>query len=329
MSDRSPVLVTRSLADEVMRYLDEHCLVTLNDEDRPMQRDRLLAEVKGKRGLLPMLTDRIDEELLDAAGPDLAVVANYAVGYDNVNVASCTERGVLVTNTPDVLTDATADMTWSLILAASRRLGEGERLIRAGHSWGWAPDFMLGREVTGKTLGVVGMGRIGQAVAARARGFRMRLLYHSRTRKRDAEAALGAEYRDLPALLSEADIVSVHVSLSDETHHLFGADEFRAMKPTAVFVNTTRGAVVDEEALAYALERSEIFAAGLDVYEREPEIHVGLLSLDNVVLAPHLGSATVETRTAMGMLAAENLVAALEGRSPPSLVNPEAVERPA
>jgi glyoxylate reductase len=329
MIDRPPVLVTRALADEVMRYLDQRCLVTLNDEDRPMRRDRLLAEVKGKRGVLPMLTDQIDEEFLDAAGPDLTVVANFAVGYDNVDVDACTERGVLVTNTPDVLTDATADMAWSLILAASRRVGEGERLIRAGRAWGWAPDFMLGREATGKTLGVVGLGRIGRAVAARARGFRMRILYHSRTRRADQEASLGAEYRDLPALLTEADIVSVHVSLSEQTHHLFGADEFRAMKPTAVFVNTTRGAVVDEEALAVALKRGEIFAAGLDVYEREPEVHPDLLGLDNVVLVPHLGSATVETRTAMAMLAAENLVAAVESRRPPSVVNPEVLERPA
>jgi glyoxylate reductase len=329
MTDRPPVLVTRALADEVMQYLDQHCVVTLNDEDRPMRRDRLLAEVKGKRGVLPMLTDRIDEEFLDAAGPDLTVVANFAVGYDNVDVAACTERGVLVTNTPDVLTDATADMTWSLILAASRRVGEGERLIRGGRPWGWAPDFMLGREVTGKTLGIVGLGRIGRAVAARAQGFRMRILYHSRTRRPDAEAGFGAEYRDLPALLTEADIVSVHVSLSEQTHHLFGATEFRAMKSTAVFVNTTRGSVVDEEALAKALKQNEIFAAGLDVYEREPEVHPDLLGLDNVVLVPHLGSATVETRTAMAMLAAENLVAAVEGRRPPSVVNPEVVERPA
>ena len=327
MIDRPPVLVTRRLAHEVMGYLDEHCLVTLNEEDRPMPRERLLGEVKGKRGVLPMLTDRIDDELLDSAGPGLEVVANYAVGYDNVDVAACTSRGVLVTNTPDVLTDATADMTWSLILAASRRLGEGERLIRTGGTWAWAPDFMLGREVTGKTLGIVGFGRIGQAVAARAQGFRMRVLYYSRTRKREAEGALDAEYRDLSALLAEADVVSAHVSLSDETHHLFGADEFRAMRPTSLFVNTTRGAVVDEEALGSALRHGEIFAAGLDVYEREPEVHPLLLSLDNVVLVPHLGSATVETRTAMGMLAAQNLVAAVEGRPPPSAVNPEALER--
>ncbi len=326
MSDRPPVLVTRALSDDVLSYLDEHCSVTLHDEDRPMPRERLLTEVKGKHGMLPMLTDRIDEETLEAAGTDLVVVANYAVGYDNVDVAACTKRGVLVTNTPDVLTDATADLAWTLILAASRRVVEGDRLIRAGRPWSWAPDFMLGREVSGKTLGVVGLGRIGQAVCWRGRGFGMRLQYHSRTPKPEAEAAVAVEYRDFSELLEEADVITVHVSLSEDTRHLFGAEEFRAMKPTAVFVNTTRGAVVDEAALVTALRTREIFAAGLDVYEREPEVHPGLLSLDNVVLAPHLGSATVETRTAMGMLAAKNLVAALEGERPPSLVNPEALE---
>jgi glyoxylate reductase len=326
MRDRPPVLVTRALSDDVLRYLDEHCSVTLHDEDRPMPRERLLTEVKGKRGILPMLTDRVDEEALDAAGTDLVVVANYAVGYDNVDVSACTRRGVLVTNTPDVLTDATADLTWTLILAASRRVVEGDRLIRAGRPWSWAPDFMLGREVSGKTLGVVGMGRIGQAVCRRARGFGMRLQYHSRTPKPEMEAAVSVEYRDFSELLEEADVVTVHVSLSEDTRYLFGAEEFRAMKPTAVFVNTTRGPVVDEAALVTALRTREIFAAGLDVYEREPEVHPDLLSLENVVLAPHLGSATVETRTAMGMLAAENLVAALEGERPPSLVNPEALE---
>jgi glyoxylate reductase len=326
MTERPPVLVTRALPDDVLRYLDEHCSVTLHEENRPMPRERLLTEVKGKRGVLPMLTDRVDEETLDAAGTDLVVVANYAVGYDNVDVAACTRRGVLVSNTPDVLTDATADLTWTLILAASRRVVEGDRLIRAGRPWSWAPDFMLGREVSGKTLGVVGMGRIGQAVCWRARGFGMRLQYHSRTPKSETEAAITVEYRDFSELLEEADVITVHVSLSEGTRHLFGAEEFRAMKRTAVFVNTTRGAVVDEAALVTALRTGEIFAAGLDVYEREPEVHPELLRLENVVLAPHLGSATVETRTAMGMLAAENLVAALEGERPPSLVNPEALQ---
>ncbi len=320
---KPPVLVTRRLADEVMAFLDARCALTVNPEDAPIPRELLLAEAKGVRGLLTMLTDRVDDEVLDAAGPDLAVVANYAVGFDNVDVAACTARGVLVTNTPDVLTDATADIAWSLILAASRRVGEGERLLRAGRPWAWAPGFLLGREVTGKTLGVVGFGRIGQAVAERAAGFRMRVLYHSRSPKPEAEARLGAERRSFEDLLREADVISVHCALTDETRGLFGAEAFRAMKPTAILVNTARGPVVDEKALAAALRAGELFAAGLDVYEREPEVHPDLLALENVVLAPHLGSATVETRTAMGMLAAENLVAALEGRRPPTPLNPE------
>ena len=322
----APILVTRRLPAEAMAFLEARCDVTLFDEDRPIPRDRLLSEAKGKRGLLPLLTDRIDDEVLSAAGPDLAVVANYAVGYDNIDVAACTRRGIIVTNTPDVLTDTTADLTWSLILAASRRIVEGDRLVRATRPWAWAPEFLLGREVTGKTLGVVGFGRIGRAVAARARGFEMRALYHAR-REHPEAAALGAEHRAFEALLAEADVVSVHIPLTEDTRHRFGEAEFRAMKTTAVFVNTARGPIVDEAALARALRDGEIFAAGLDVYESEPKIHPDLLALDNVVLAPHLGSATVETRTAMGMLAAENLVAVLDGRRPPTPVNAEVLDR--
>jgi glyoxylate reductase len=324
VSTGQPVLVTRPLLEQVLRFLEVRCDVTRNREDRPMDRDSLLAEAAGKDGILSMLTDRIDDELLDAAGSQLKVVSNYAVGYDNVDVDACTRRGVLVTNTPDVLTDATADMAWALILGASRRMVEGDRLVRTGQPWSWSPTFMLGREVTGMTLGIVGLGRIGQAVAARAVPFQMRVLYHSRTRRSDAESALGLEYLPFDDLLGEADVISIHVPMSEETRHLFGQPQFRAMKPTAVLVNTARGPIVDEEALAQALSAGELFAAGLDVYEKEPEIHPSLLELENVVLAPHLGSATVETRTAMGMLAAENLVAALSGQPPRAMVNPEA-----
>ncbi|MDQ3991695.1 MAG: D-glycerate dehydrogenase [Actinomycetota bacterium] len=304
-----------------MAFLRERCDVTVNEEDRPIPRDRLLDDVAGKRGLLPMLTDRVDDELLDAAGGTLEVVANFAVGYDNVDVEACARRGVLVTNTPDVLTDATADMAWALILAASRRLGEGERVIRDRRPWSWSPDFMLGREVTGKVLGIVGFGRIGQAVARRAAGFGMPVLYTARTPKPHAEVTFGAEFRALDALLAESDVVSVHTSLTAETRHLFDSARFARMKPTAVLVNTARGPVVDEAALARALADGTIFAAGLDVYEREPDVEARLLELDNVVLAPHLGSATVETRTAMARLAAENLVAVLEGGGPLTPVN--------
>jgi glyoxylate reductase len=313
------VLLTRPLPDQVIEYLKARCELRLKEEDRPIPREVLLAEASGAHGLLTMLTDRIDDEVLDAAGPQLRVVSNYAVGYDNVDVAACSRRGILVTNTPDVLTDATADLAWSLILSASRRVAEGDRLVRDKTPWGWAPGFMLGREVTGKVLGIVGFGRIGQAVAARAAGFSMPIVYASRWARRDVPG----RFRTFHELLAEADIISVHVPLNDETRHLFGQKAFETMKPTAVLVNTSRGPVVDEAALADALRSGQIFAAGLDVYENEPEVHPSLLELDNVVLAPHLGSATVETRLAMGMLAAENLVAALEGREPRALVNRE------
>jgi glyoxylate reductase len=316
-----PVLLTRRLDDEVMAWLRERVDLQVFEEDRPIPRDRLLRDVRGKAALLPLLTDRVDAEVLDAAGPQLKVVANYAVGYDNVDVEECTRRGIVVTNTPDVLTAATADLAWSLILAASRRIVEGDRWIRAGRPWAWAPGFMLGHEVTGRTLGVVGLGRIGQAVAARARGFDMAVIYSSRTRREDAERATGARYVDLDALTAEADVISIHVALADGTRHLFDAARLKSMKETAVLVNTSRGPVVDEAALAEALETGEIFAAGLDVYEEEPNVHPKLLERGNVVLAPHLGSATVETRRAMGMLAARNLVAVLKGERPETPLN--------
>ena len=328
MTDRPSVLLTRTLPDQVMRFLEDRTDLLVNPEDRPIPRDLLLREVRGRDGLISMLTDRIDAEVLDAAGDRLRVVSNYAVGYDNVDVTACTERGVLATNTPDVLTAATADIAWALILGASRRVVEGDRLVRRGTPWSWAPTFMLGHEVSGATLGVVGFGRIGQAVAARGRAFDMDVLYASRSPRPDLEEALGVRQRHIEPLLAEADVVSVHVPLSDATRHLFGDEQFRAMKPTSIFVNTARGPIVDEAALARALRAGEIFAAGLDVYEREPEVHPELLGLESVVLAPHLGSATIETRTEMGMLAARNLLAAVAGERPAALLNPEAAGPP-
>jgi glyoxylate reductase len=325
MTERPSVLLTRRLPEEVMRFLEERTDLAVPDEDRPISRDDLMREVAGRHGLISMLTDRIDAPVLDAAGESLKVVSNYAVGYDNVDVAACTAGGVLVTNTPDVLTAATADLAWALILGASRRVAEGDRLIRSGTPWSWAPTFHLGREVSSKVLGVVGFGRIGQAVAARGRAFAMDVAYASRTPRPDLEAASGARHLDLDRLTEEADVISVHVPLTEETRHLFDRDRLRAMKQTAVLVNTARGPIVDEAALAAALREGDIFAAGLDVYEREPEVHPDLLELDNVVLAPHLGSATVETRTAMGMLAARNLLEVVAGRRPAALLNPEAL----
>jgi len=319
------ILVTRRLAPPVLERLAQRCEAIVHEGPGPMPRDRLLRELEGKAGVVTVMTERVDEEFLGAAGYGLVVVANFGVGYDNIDVPACSSRGVLVTNTPDVLTEATADIAWVLMMAAARRVGEGERFLRSRSEWVWEPDFMLGQDVYGKVLGIIGFGRIGRAVAKRGRCFGMRLLYYSSTRvPPEVEAELGAEYRELDDLLAEADFVTLHTPLTPKTRHLIDADRLAKMKRTAVLVNASRGPVVDEAALVEALRAGRIFAAGLDVFEREPEVYPGLLELANVVIIPHLGSATVETRTAMGLLAAENLIAALEGRRPPNLVNPEA-----
>jgi glyoxylate reductase len=311
-----------------MERIAERCDVSLHEGKDAMPRDRLLAEVSGKVGAVTLLTDKVDDEFLDAAGDRLRIVANYAVGFDNIDVAACTARGVMASNTPEVLTETTADTAWALMMAAARRIPEGDRFLRTRTPWIWGPMMMLGQDVHGKVLGVVGFGRIGQAMARRARGFGMRVIYFDVYRPSpDVEREFGAEFRDLDVLLAEADFVTLHTNLSPETHHLINAERLARMKPTSVLVNTSRGPVIDEAALADALRDGVIFGAGLDVFEREPEVHEGLLELDNAVVIPHLGSATVETRTAMGLLAADNLVAALEGRRPPTLLNPEAWDR--
>jgi glyoxylate reductase len=310
-----------------MERVVARCEADVWEGEDAIPRDDLLARIKGKAGAITLLTERVDGELLDAAGPDLVIVANYAVGFDNVDVDECTRRGVLVSNTPDVLTETTADLAWTLLMTAARRVAEGDRFLRSRTAWIWAPEMMLGQDVHGKVLGVVGFGRIGQSMARRASGFGMRVIYYDVIRPpEDVARELGAEYRAFDDLLAEADLISIHVALTPETRHLFGAEQFRRMKPTAVLVNTSRGPVVDEAALVDALRKGEIFGAGLDVFEKEPEVHPGLLELDNAVVIPHLGSATVETRDAMGFLAVENLYAALEERRPPTLVNPQAWE---
>jgi glyoxylate reductase len=324
---RPSVLVTRRLPPGPMDQVVERCEADVWEGEEAIPRDDLLARIKGKSGAITLLTERVDGELLDAAGPDLAIVANYAVGFDNVDVEECTRRGVLVSNTPDVLTETTADLAWTLLMTAARRVAEGDRFLRSGTPWIWAPEMMLGQDVHGKVLGVVGFGRIGQAVARRASGFGMRVIYHDVIRPpENVERELHAEYREFGDLLAEADFISIHVALMPETRNMFGPEQFRRMKPTAVLANTSRGPVVNEAALADALREGEIFGAGLDVFENEPEVHPGLLELDNAVVIPHLGSATVETRDAMGFLAVENLLAALGGRRPPTLVNPQAWE---
>jgi glyoxylate reductase len=298
--------------------------VRLAEREEAIPRPDLLALVAGADAVLTLLHDRVDVELLEAAGPQLRCVANVAVGYDNVDVVAAAQRGVTVTNTPGVLDDATADLTLALILAATRRVAEGDRLIRAGRPWAWGMSFMLGTSLRGKLLGIVGLGGIGRRVAERARAFGMEIAYHSRhPAPAEVVEALEAERLPLAPLLAEADVVSLHCPLTPETHHLIGAGELAAMKPDAVLVNAARGPVVDERALAEALAAGEIAAAGLDVYEREPRVEPGLLRLENVVLAPHLGSATVETRTAMAELAARNAISVLRGQGPLTPVAPQ------
>ncbi len=291
---------------------------TILSEDPP-GRDALIEAVPGAAAILTTVTEKIDAETLDAAGDSLQVIANMAVGYDNIDVEAATERGVAVTNTPGVLDETTADTAFMLLLAAARRLGEAERMLRAGQWKAWGPKQLTGPDVWGKTLGIVGMGRIGEAMARRARGFGMEILYYARSAKPEAE--LGAERRDLDELLGESDFVSVHTPLCGETHHLIGERELSLMGASAVLVNASRGPVVDEAALADALAEGKIFAAGLDVYEEEPKVHPKLMDLDNVVLAPHIGSASIETRDKMATMAAGNIVAALKGETPPNSVN--------
>jgi glyoxylate reductase len=326
MSERANVLVTRPIMEEPTRILRERFDVTIHENEFGIPRDELLKLVAGRQAIITMLTEKVDAELLDSAGPQLKIVANHAVGFDNIDVAACTAAGVLATNTPDVLTETTADTAFALLMAAARRVGEGERLLRSRTPWIWGPLMMLGQDVHHKTIGIVGFGRIGQAVARRARGFGMRVVYSDTVRlPAEVEAETGAERRELDDLLAQADFISIHTNLTPETRHLFDAEAFAKMKPTAVLVNTSRGPVVDERALADALTSGEIFAAGLDVFEREPEVEERLLSLENVVVIPHLGSATVDTRDAMGHLVVRNVFAALDGERPPTLLNPDAL----
>ncbi|MFL5767436.1 MAG: 2-hydroxyacid dehydrogenase [Actinomycetota bacterium] len=322
MSDKPSLLVTRQLVPSVMEALRARFDVDVFDGEGAIAREDLLKRVQGTAAALTLLTEKVDAEFFDAAGPQLRIVANHAVGYDNVDVPEATRRGVPVSNTPDVLTETTADLAWALLLAAARRIAEGDRFLRSRTPWIWGPQMMMGVDIHGKTLGVVGFGRIGQAVARRASGFGMKVIYSSSSGPRKADG-IDAEHREFDDLLKEADFVSVNVALNDATRHLFGEDEFRAMKPTAVLVNTARGPVVDEAALARALKAGEIFAAGIDVFEKEPEVHPELVECENAVIIPHLGSATIDTREAMGMLAVENLLAVFDGSEPPTLINPE------
>jgi glyoxylate reductase len=302
-----------------MRLLGDFDVTVLSE--KPPERDELLEAARGASGILSTVTEKVDAGLMDAAGDGLKVVANMAVGFDNIDLDAAGERSVVVTNTPEVLSETTADTAFMLLMAAARRLGEAERMLRAGGWDAWGPMQLLGPDVWGKKLGIVGFGRIGQALARRASGFDMEVAYHDMRRNEEAERELGARYLELEELLETCDFVSVHAPLTDETRHLIGEKELERMKDTSVLVNTSRGPVVDEAALAEALAEGRIFAAGLDVFEEEPKVHPRLLELENVVLAPHIGSASIETRDKMAALAAENLVAILRGEEPKTPVN--------
>jgi len=325
------VFITRRIFPEAKEKLEKAGFgYEINDTGKILGKSELLKRVRGKQGLIPLLNDQVDSEVMDAS-PDLQVIANLAVGYDNVDVAAATERGIMVTNTPGVLTETTADLTFGLLLAAARRITEADSYVRQGDWNGWElMQPQTGIDVHGKTLGIVGMGRIGAAVARRAySGFDMDVVYQSRTRKTGIEAELDSEYLELDELLERSDFVSLHVPLTSETKEMIGKKEFELMKDDAVLINVARGPVVDESALVEALKSGEIRGAGLDVFEAEPEVHPELKELDeNVVLTPHVGSASRETRLKIAEMGIENAIAALAGEEPPNLVNPEVLSGP-
>src|SRR3989338_1420184 len=318
------VYVTRQIPEEGINLLKKFCrMVEVNPHDSTLTYDELLMQVKGRDAILTMLSDRIDERLMSEA-KSLKVIANYAVGYDNIDIKVATAKGIVVTNTPGVLTDSTADMAWALLFSIARRIVEGDKVTRVGKFVGWAPMFLLGRDVVGKTLGIIGAGRIGTAMAMRSRGWCMKVLYTTQSNRNAVlEEMLGAKRVDLETLLKESDFISIHTPLSEKTRHLIGAKEISLMKKTAYLINTARGSVIDEAALVNALKNKQIAGAGLDVYQEEPKLKPGLAELDNVVLAPHLGSATVESRTKMAVMAAENIIAVLNKQKPKNCVNPE------
>lgn len=319
------VFATHRLFEPARKLLEENCDVEYWEKPERPPREEVLRRVQNKEGLICLLTEKVNDELLQAA-LKLKIAANVAVGFDNIDVAACTKRGVVATNTPGVLDETTADFAWTLLMAVARRLGEGDALVRSGKWRGWDLDQLVGTDVWGKTLGIVGFGRIGKAMARRASGFRMKVIYTDAVRATaEAESELRAEYRDMNALLAESDFISIHTPLLPETRGLFNATKFERMKQTAFLINTSRGPVVDEAALVQALENGKIAGAALDVFEKEPALHPGL-NRSNVLLAPHIASASLETRTKMACMAVENVVATFEGRRPANILNPEVLK---
>ena len=320
------IFVTRMIPQPGLDMLTKEYTVDINPSDRVLSKDEIITGLKGKDGLLCLLTDPIDKDVITAE-PKLKMIASYAVGYDNIDVATATKQGIPVSNTPGVLTETTAELAWALLFSVSRRIVEADRFTRSGQFKGWAPMLMLGQDVSQKTLGVIGTGRIGTAFALKSKGFNMNVLYTDEQPNRELEQQLGALRVPLQTLLKESDFISIHVPLTTETFHLIDEKELRLMKNTAVLINTARGPIIHEKALVKALSEQWIFGAGLDVYEEEPHLSEGLKGLDNVVLLPHTGSGTIETRTKMALMAAENMIIGLKGGVPPNCINKEVFKK--
>jgi len=323
---RANVYVTRMIPNETIEELRKVHDVEVNPLDRALSREELLKAVKGRDAIITLLTDAVDGEVLDAAGPQCKIVANYAVGFNNFDLNAATQRGVVMTNTPGVLDDATATHAWALLLATARRISESERYVRANKWEGWAPMAFIGQDVDGKTLGVAGLGRIGKKFARKAAAFDMPIIYTNEQRDLDFEKEFGASFVDKETLLRESDYISLHLPLLPETKYYIGENELAKMKPTAILINAARGPLVDEKALVKALKNKVIFGAGLDVFEDEPKLAAGLADLDNVVIVPHIASATTQTRLAMGKIAIDNVISVLAGGAPQTCINPQVLK---
>ncbi|MCX7995726.1 MAG: D-glycerate dehydrogenase [candidate division WOR-3 bacterium] len=326
--EKAKIFITRKIPEVAIELLSKHFKVEIFPLDRPITKSELKRHIKDKTGVIPLLTDNITKEIMDSA-PRLKIIANYAAGYNNIDITEATKRGIMVTNTPDVLTETTADLTWGMILGVARRIPEAENFLRKNRFKGWAPMLFLGSDVHHKILGIIGMGRIGKAVARRALGFGMKIIYYDKIRlSQKEEKEYSAEYRTLKYLLKNSDYITIHTPLTPETYHLIDEKELSMMKKTAFLINTARGPIVNEKALVKALKNNRIAGCALDVFEFEPRVSKEFLKIKNALLLPHIGSATLETRTNMALMCAQNIIAALiEKRIPPNLVNPQVIQK--
>jgi len=314
------IFVTRKIPDNGLELLKKQHEIKVNPNDRVLTKKEIIKGLKGKDGLLCLLTDKIDKEVIESE-PKLKMIANYAVGYNNIDIKAATKNKISVSNTPKVLTDTTAEMAWALLFSVARRIVEGDKFTRDGKFNGWAPMLMLGRDITDRTLGVIGAGRIGTAFAMKSKGFKMKILYYDKKRNEKLENNLNAKKVELEKILRGSDFLSLHVPLIDSTYHMIGEKELKMMKESAIIINTSRGPVLHEKSLVKALKNKWIFGAGLDVYEHEPKVSEELKKLDNVILQPHSASASIDTRTKMAVVAAENMIKGLKGEIPPNCVN--------